>query len=260
MLTIAHASVASTDEDRSPFEHALILAERSGAKLLSVHASADRTAQARMIAAADVLREWGRDPTSVDHERRVHDCCPDPVDTVLDLLRKTRPDLVVAGTHQRKGVARLFAESRSEAIAENLRVPTLLVPLEEHGFVHDGALELTRLIVPAGDAEAAAVAVERAGWLVDLLDATDVTAELVYVGERGEEPPIELPDHPRIRWTRRTVSGPLEESLAKSATGASAMVMATRGHDSLRDSILGTHTERVLRIACCPVLSVPILH
>ncbi|MCZ7685014.1 MAG: universal stress protein [Sandaracinaceae bacterium] len=34
--------------------------------------------------------------------------------------------------------------------------------------------------------------------------------------------------------------------------------MATRGQDSLRDALLGTHTERVMRIARCPVLSVPI--
>jgi nucleotide-binding universal stress UspA family protein len=35
---------------------------------------------------------------------------------------------------------------------------------------------------------------------------------------------------------------------------ADVIVMATRGHDSLGDRLLGTHTERVVRHAPCPVL------
>ncbi len=257
MVTIAHASVAGA-EDRVPFEHALVLAERSGAKLISVHASGDPGAQARMIAAADVLREWGRDASAVEHVRHVHDCCPDPVDTVLDFLRRVEPDLVVAGAHQRRGATRIFAESRSEAIAENVRVPTLTVPLEGRAFVRGGALELSRLVVPAGDGEAAAVGMERAAWLADLARAEDVTVELLFVGEAGEEPALEAPRHPRIRWTTRTVGGDFEEAVTVVSAAASAIVMATRGQDSLRDALLGTHTERVMRIARCPVLSVPI--
>lgn len=257
MVTIAHASVAGA-EDRVPFEHALVLAERSGARLVSVHASGDRDAQARMIAAADVLREWGRGGSTVEHVRHVHECCADPVDTVLDFLLRTEPDLVVAGAHQRRGAARIFAESRSEAIAENVRVPTFVVPLEGRGFVRGGALELTRVVVPAGDAEAAEAGMERAAWLADLARVEDLTVELLFVGDPGQEPAVEPPQHPRIRWTTRTLGGDFEEAITVVAAAASAIVMATRGQDSLRDALLGTHTERVMRIARCPVLSVPI--
>jgi nucleotide-binding universal stress UspA family protein len=34
--------------------------------------------------------------------------------------------------------------------------------------------------------------------------------------------------------------------------------MATRGHDGVLDTLLGSHTERVLRAVRCPVLVVPV--
>jgi len=258
MVTIAHAS-AATAEDRAPFEHGLALAARAGAKLLSVHAGDDPSVEAQMPRAAEVLRRWGRDEASVEHEAIVHRCCDDPVDTLLDALRRAEPDLVVAATHQRQGVLRVLFESRAEAIAENVKVPTLLVPLGGRGFVSArGEPDLGRLLIPAGDSVAAMVAMERAGWLVDLARANDVEATLLYVGEPGDGPEPSLPDHPRIRWTRRTRRGEIEEAIAEAAEDARAVVMATRGHDSLGDVVRGSHTERVLRAVRCPLLSVPI--
>lgn len=258
MVTIAHASVP-TAEDRAPFEHGLSLAARAGARLLSVHANDDPAVEAEMLDAADVLRRWGRDPASVEHVKTVHNCCDDPVDTLLDALRSAEPDLVVAATHQRTGVIRVLFESRAEAIAENVAVPTLLVPLEGRGFVDErGEPDLRRLVVPIGDADAARVAIERAAWLVDLARAEDVEVILLFVGEAGAEPAIEPPSHPRIRWTSRTVPGELTDAIAQVADDACAVVMATRGHDSVGDMMLGSHTERVLRVVRCPLLSVPI--
>ncbi|HJL18317.1 MAG TPA: universal stress protein [Sandaracinaceae bacterium LLY-WYZ-13_1] len=257
MVTIAHASVP-TAEDRAPFEHGLALAERAGAKLLSVHANDDPSVEAQMLDAADVLRGWGH-ATAVEHEKLVHNCCDDPVDTLLDALREAEPDLVVAATHQRKGVIRVLFESRAEAIAENVKVPTLLVPLDGEGFVTpQGELDLRRLLIPVGDSVAAKVAIERATWFVDMARAEDVEVTLLHVGEEGSAPRLTLPDHPRIRWTQRTVPGVLEEVIGEEAADACAIVMATRGHDTLGDMVRGSHTERVLRRVHCPLLSVPV--
>lgn len=259
MVTLAHASVP-TAEDRSPLEHAVALAARAGAKLVSVHAGKDPTARAQMLDAASILEGWGRDPAAVDHEKVVYDCCDDPVDTLLDWLRRNEPDLVIAATHQRKGVVRVLFESRAEAIAENVRVPTLLVPLEGRGFVTaEGDIDLRRVVLPVGDAEAGALAVERIGWLVDLARVDDVEVILLHVGRPGTAPDLSLPDHPRIRFTLLEAEGPLEDVIAARASDASAIVMATRGHDSFGDMVRGSHTERVLRKVSCPVLSVPIL-
>jgi nucleotide-binding universal stress UspA family protein len=40
--------------------------------------------------------------------------------------------------------------------------------------------------------------------------------------------------------------------------GADLIAMGTKGHDSFLDAIRGSHTERVLRRAPCPVLVVPV--
>jgi hypothetical protein len=58
----------------------------------------------------------------------------------------------------------------------------------------------------------------------------------------------------------RSTPGPLEAAIVSVAreVDACVLVMATRGHDGLRDATLGSHTERVLREVQCPVLSVPI--
>ncbi len=260
MLTIALASAASAD-DLGPLEHGVALAARSGAKLLSIHANDGPESVGRMLDPAAVLRAWGLDPGSVPHEAVVHNCCDDPVDTLLDALRRRRPDLVIAATHQRSGLSQVFRESRAEAIVDNVQVPTLLVPVGGAPLVGErGALTLRRMLVPTGDRIAAQAAVDRAVWFADLAGATNVEVELLHVGPPQDEPTVSIAPHPSIRWTKRNVTGSLEDAIARAAEGASLVVMATRGHDSLIDALLGSHTERVLRRVHCPVLAVPIPH
>ena len=149
MTTIAHAAAAHRDEDRLPFEHALALALATGARLVSVHASSEPDAEHRMIGADEVLRAWKREG-AVTHDKIVHSCCDDPVDTTLDALRRLQPDLVVVGTHARSGIARWMMASRAEALAENLPSPTLVVPMGARSFVSDGVLKLSKVLIPAG--------------------------------------------------------------------------------------------------------------
>ncbi|MCA9604605.1 MAG: universal stress protein [Myxococcales bacterium] len=259
MSLIAHPYAGRADLDRRAHHHAVALAAASGSKLVSVHAddgSADRHPPER---AGDVLRAWGLDPATVEHELRVRETPTDPVEVVLELLDHLEPDLVVMGTAQHRGSLRALLESRAEAVAAHVAVPTLIVPTEGRAFVDaTGHLRLDRVLVPTGDEEAMRVAVERVGWFVDLARADDVDAELLHVAVSGRPAPeLDLPDHPHLRWSRRERSGPLEESIADEATRADLLVMATRGHDSVLDWFFGTHTERVLRRLDCPLLVVP---
>jgi nucleotide-binding universal stress UspA family protein len=50
----------------------------------------------------------------------------------------------------------------------------------------------------------------------------------------------------------------LEDAILSRAANMSLVVMATRGHDSVLDVLRGSHTDRVLHRAHCPVLSVPV--
>lgn len=261
MSIIAHPYAGRADLDRLAHHHAVALAAASGSRLVSVHADDGTPDGAPPERAADVLRGWGRDPASVEHELRVEDCVAlDAVEAILGLLERLEPDLVVLGTAQHRGSLRALLESRAEAIAAHLAVPALVIPNEGRAFVDPtGRVRIGRVLVPTGDAAAMAAAVERVGWIVDLARARGVEAELLHVaGSGGAAPEVALPAHPSIRWTRRASGGPFEATIADAARGADLLVMATRGHDSVLDWFFGTHTERVLRKLDCPLLIVPI--
>ena len=233
-LTIAHATALSA-EDEPIFEHALALACASGARLYSVNAHDGLNGHEHMPYAASVLERWGRDPASVHHDTLFLRGCDDPVDSVLDGLRRVTPNLVVLGTHQRHGLAHLVEGSHSEAILRNIREPTLVFPVGVRGFVSErGDIELRRIVIPAGDDACVAAARARATWFAELAGLDDV--DIV------------------------SVVAQFPAGIANAVVGAAGdlIVMATRGADSLSDILFGTNTEHVLRTTRCPLLVVPV--
>jgi nucleotide-binding universal stress UspA family protein len=231
---IAHATDLS-GEDRSAFHHASALAAASGARLVTIHGSAGAVEPGRLPDAAPLAARWGR---AIDQERICHECCDDAADTVIDAVRRLAPDLVVAGTHGRHGLAALLAGSVAEAVARNIPVATLIVPNGAPGFVdvETGAIDLARILVPGGDGAEAASGMEAARAFAALAGAR--TVEFIPLHASPAHVVSEIID-------------------AAAARGAGLIVMATRGHDGLADVLRGSHTERVLRDAACPVLSVP---
>ena len=255
MTTIAHAAAAHRDEDRLPFEHALGLALASHARLVSVHAGNEPDVEARLFGADEILRAWSHAGTVV-HDKLVHTCCDDPVDTTLDVLRRLQPDLVVVGTHARTGVARWMMASRAEALAENLPSPTLVVPIGARPFVDRGELRLRRVLVPAGDAASTKAACEALTRLLSNVSLPPGEVMLLKVGTSAVElPELPLPEGWLCRVKR--VEGPVAEAITEAAQDADLVVMATRGQDSFFDALVGTHTERVFHASPCPVLAVP---
>lgn len=256
-LTFAHAT-ALHPEERHIFEHALALAAAADARLVSVHAREGTDGDERAPDANRVLDGWGSDRT-VTHEALFHTCCEDPVDTLLDALRRVAPDLIIAGTHQRSGAARLVTGSQCEAILRNVTQPTLVFPFGARPFISDqGRLSLRKIVVPIGDEASAKAALERAAWMADLSEVDALDVELVYVGNATDMPPVTPPARPSWNVHTRTASGDIVRAVGAAAADACLLVMATRGADSLTDSLFGTHTERVLRSTKCPVLITPI--
>lgn len=261
MTTIVHTTDL-LDRDAVAFEHSVALAMRSGAALVALHANASPEAVARMPDADAVLRRWGREPGSVSYRAEIHTCCDDPIDTVLDGLRKLEPDLVVATSHDRGILARIFGGSGAEAIAHNLTAPVMLFPAEvDRGFVTsaDGGPAMARIVVPAGDVEAARVALDKVRWLAKLTEVEDVEVVLLCVGDVDAMPELQTPDDERLRVVQRRVGGSdVCAAIVEHSREASLIVMATRGHDSIGDVLRGSKTDRVLHRVGCPVLSVKI--
>lgn len=232
---IAHITDLS-GEDRGAFLHACALAAASGARLVTIHGGASAVEQGRLPDAAPIAARWRR---PIAHEGICHECCDDVADTVIDAIAHLAPDLVVAGTHGRHGLPALLAGSVAEAVARNCRAPTLIVPNSARGFVDvaTGAIDLARILVPSGDGAETAAGMGAARAFAALARAED--AEIVA---HHADP-----------------SRAVDEILAEARDRrACLLVMATRGHDGVADVLLGSRTERVLRGAPCPVLSVPV--
>lgn len=256
MQKIAFATGLRDDEGPA-LTTAAALAAATGAKLFTVHASTGG-AVGEVPNAADTAARWG---FIIDSEVMLHSCCEDPADTLLDALRRITPELVVVGTHGRSGLAQIFTESVSESVARNVSVPTLFVPLQGRGLASptSGAIDLRRILVPAGDAVATRVGLEAAAWLARAVGAGLVEIVLVHVDDGKPAP--ETGDVPEgLSIVRKTAKGSLADAIVELSVGfdACAIVMATRGHDGVLDSITGSHTEHVVRKVVCPLLSVPI--
>jgi nucleotide-binding universal stress UspA family protein len=175
------------------------------------------------------------------------------------------PDLLVMGTHRPAFMERLLTGSFAEQVSRNSRGATLVVPDGAIPFIDPdtGETELRRILVPVGDAGAAA-GFEAAARLVRTLGLDTVEFLFLHVGPYAEIPQIPLPwpettEALGLKWAYQTlqhwegsvVERTLEETVRRDIDLIS---MATRGHDSLADAIFGSRTERVLRDAGVPVL------
>jgi nucleotide-binding universal stress UspA family protein len=249
-MLIAHTTDLSGD-DTAAFVHATALAAVSSARLVTVHGNAPDSMSPLLPDAGVLAARWGR---TIQHERRCHECCDEVADTVIDALRDLGPELVVLGTHGRHGLAALLRGSVGETIARNVAVPALVVPNKSRGFVDaaTGTIDLRRILIPAGTAEEAVCGLAAARDLVALAGVTDATLEIVHVGP--DNPALAALGVPTLR-----VDGPLEDAILELARErrACVIVMPTHGHDGVGDVLHGSHTERVIRDAECPVLSVP---
>jgi nucleotide-binding universal stress UspA family protein len=259
MPTIVYTTDLAHD-DHAAFEHSVALASAGRARLVSLHANGPEDAATKMPEAADLLKKWGREPSSVEFDKKVHSCCLEPLETLLDGIRRIGPDLVVTATHKRSAFARFIAGSGAEAIAGNVTMPTLLLPVEVRGFVEsDGQIDLRRILVPVGDGEEVDAALKAAAWLAELAGIEEAEFALLHVGDPVEPAVDALAGHAGWSVRHESVgSGSVESAILERAKEACVLVMATRGHDSVGDVVHGSHTERVLHQTHCPILAVKV--
>lgn len=285
--TILFASDLSPESDRA-FEHARFLAERFGARLTIYHAlEMPRTEYAGWVDADDDRRaRWERkvreelarraSSLTVPHEVLVQGPVVGGhflVDlALLDVIHKTQPDLTVMASRGRKGFASFFLGSVTEQVVQHAGRPLLCVRKSGHGLV----LPYQRLLVPTDFSPASRRAFPLAALMARSFEAK-VTAlhvapapTLAALTGVPDAPPPRVPTEDQVSgFVQRDFAGlPVEARVC--ATGApwyqivktaeeqksDLIVMSTQGHDSIRDGIIGSNAERVLRHAPCPVLVV----
>jgi nucleotide-binding universal stress UspA family protein len=281
---ILFASDFSAESDRA-FEHARFLADRFRASLTLYHVvEAPSRALLRVMAATGgQIVDRAEEDSRRCLERRAEgltvpfrvvverESAPGLVDQALvQLIRRTRPDLTIMAVRGRKGLSRFFLGSVTEQVVHHAGRPVLCVRKARSGR----SLPYRRILVPTDLSAASRRAFSLAGLMARTLAAKVVALHVCPPSTRAALVRVPGPapaDAPTEEQVRRFVQPELEGVKVTAqvyVTGApwdrivkvaeeersDLVVMATQGHDSVRDGIIGSNTERVLRHAPCPVL------
>ena len=244
---VAHLSDPGAESALS-FQHAVALAAASSGGLVAFHAT-DEPAQ-------NVLDESGV-PANVDFVRHTT-----ASDDLFSAVQGLRPHLVVTATHPERGLQRLFKGSHAARVARRVYQPTLFLGVDDARLIRpNGEISLRKVLLPSNDPAREARAVR--GTLELCAHLGLPKPEFVFVGVGEHAPPAnERPhgvDATSISWERYHEQGEVAPAIADFAEAqhADLIVMVTDGRDSLKDEVLGSVTERVVRRARRPVLSIP---
>ena len=83
---------------------------------------------------------------------------------------------------------------------------------------------------------------------------------LLHIGNSNSMPAVNTPDIPGWSWKKEIRSGDVIQSIIDMSheTEADLIVMSTDGRNGFLDGLRGSHSERVLRQAGVPLLTVPL--
>ena len=263
---VLHPSDFSNASDVA-FAHALKTALIVQGKLALLHIASGREQEATEFPGVrETLERWkllpagsGRDAV---HElgievAKVLGQGPDPAEGVLHYLQEHETDLIVLATHH-QGFDWLH-RSISEPVARKSGEMTLFIPASGRGFVSpiDGAVWLHNVLIPIAEKPGPEAAIAGAIRVVHQLRRERGKFTLLHVGEN--EPAVQSPDVPGWTWQRLRKEGDVIDAILETAreTNADLIVMTTDGRNGFLDALRGSHSERVLRKAPCPVLSIP---
>lgn len=249
-----------TTDDTQALTHAAVLAWRSNARLVSVHAGNDASLSSKIPPAQPIVQRWDG-AAELAHDRIVRSCCDDVIEGLLLAVREQRPQLVVAATHTRPAWQRVLKSSVAEAVADEAHIPMLFIPVGTCGALDElrGRLNTTRIVIAAQDSAAVDAAAPWASWLADHAQAQ---GEVVMLHAGGLEHLNDsvVPEIPGWTWKFDTLPNnvALEDAIAAYVQRPDTiLVMPTHGHDSFADMVFGSTTERVLHQIKRPLLAVP---
>lgn len=279
LLVPTDGSAAAT----TAVEQALTLAAQFDATLHAIHV-VDRTdypVETDELAAD--LAERGTETVDAISERAAEqglECTTEIVDTekpvhetLIEDAIDRNVDLIVMGTHGRTGVNRLVLGSVAE---RTLRVSPIPVLTVHESADADQAFE--RILVPTDGSNTAALAAthaiqvaaeaDAALHIVHVVDLTAVSGEygtgrileaMRTAGQRAVDELVDQATEADISTVEASIlSGSPSRAVVDYATDrdVDCIVMGTHGRSGLDRLLLGSVTEKVVRLAEMPVLSV----
>ena len=198
-------------------------------------------------------------------------------DAILSLAEERGANLIVMGTHGRRGLDRLAVGSVTERVIRRARCPVLTVRKPAHDFISpDVAGDPVRLrkILLCTDFSAHS---ERALDYAFSL-AMEYNAELTLLHVLEEAParedlriatsealnalknatPKEASDWCNVQYVVR-MGKPYQEIVQLAQESQSDLViLGVRGRNALDLALFGSTTHRVIQLGCCPVLAIHI--
>lgn len=245
------------------------------------------TTRAHFPLSADTLNEWLGRPEASDRGAEWPDLdalpitqtqaeAANPAERILTYAEEENIDLIVMGTHGRRGVERMLFGSVTEEVVRKAPCPAFTVRTDADTSPHQA---VRRVLAPVDFSEASDVAVQHAreialtyGAEIDLLH---VVEEPFYPSAYGYEPTAfptgevlenvetqlgnmarEMIGYEHAMIEVRT-GDPAGEILDyTNANGIDLIVIATHGRTGLDRVLMGSVAERVLRRAPTPVFLV----
>jgi nucleotide-binding universal stress UspA family protein len=253
------------------FVHALKAALVAQAELTILHVSPKQELEwTEFPGVRSTLERWGLLPKNSSQAdvsklgigiKKVQTKHNDPVKSVTAYLRTHNTDLIVLATDQDKGKVQWLSKSVAAPIARKSRQMTLFIPKAVEGFVsvRDGSISLTSILIPVATTPPAQPAIQAAARMASRLKCPSGVFTLVHVGEKKDMPDARLPDLPGWSWNAMVRSGHVVDVITETALEIKAGLIAltTDGRNGFLDALRGSHSERILQKAPCPLLAIP---
>jgi nucleotide-binding universal stress UspA family protein len=263
------------DQASELFANALKIALATRSRLDLLHVSPDGaplTDWRTLPPVRELLVRWGslaEGATYKDFEHLgvqvfVHsDIAEGPItDRVVRRVHELQPDLLVLGTHGRRGFDHIMNGSVAEPVLRRCHTPTLLLGASAQGLVDadTGSMSVKRVLLPSTDAVPQQPVMDAMVELLSQLGASPLEITVLHVGDPTHLPVLDLPKRPDWVWKTDVRHGNVVDCIVEAAREhrADLVAMATQGHDTWIDALRGSTTERVLRQIDRPLLVVPV--
>jgi nucleotide-binding universal stress UspA family protein len=252
-----------SDVSRAAWRHATALAAACGAELEAVYSEPWQPGPEMMpppdLSPARVRAQRAKIRRLIGDGPKITILQGDPAARVLALALQHRPDLIVVGTHGRKGFMRAMLGSTAEAVVRGAAVPVLVA--------RGPARPVRSILAPVNFTSYSeygfSYAAAAAAVLKARLTALHVDEDPLWSGNSGYRLDTfvrHLPEEVLKAARPRTVSAagdPVREIL-KAKRGHDWVVLVAHEKSLIKDAFFGTTLERVLRSSSIPVLSVPV--
>lgn len=200
-----------------------------------------------------------------------------PTDAILNFAQTQAVDLIVMGTHGRRGFDRITMGSVTEQVLRKARCPVLVIRRPAHDFVNPDQkqeqVHLSRILFCTDFSEHSDRALQYALSL-----AMEYNAELTLLHVMEIVPPTHnfqtensmickqleqaIPEEAKNWCKVRPIvrAGQPYAEIIKLATETSAdlVILGVRGRNALDLALFGSTTHRVIQLGPCPVLAVHI--